>query len=181
VRRSLLFALAALAALPACRSRPSTDVRALVADLESGDAEKSGKARLRLIEIGEPAGVVLAERLRDGDLAARQAAATALWGMGAAGQAAVPALAAALTDPEREVRLAAAMALGNMGAVAAPAVPALVQALQDPEAEVRQWAIKALGRIGPAASDALPALDRATRYDPQRQAAEEAMLRIQGR
>jgi HEAT repeat protein len=181
MRRALPIVLCGLAALPGCRSQKPPDVRALVADLESRDAERSGKARLRLIEIGAPAGVVLAERLRDGDTDAKRAAATALWGMGAAGEAAVPALAAAVADPEREVRLAAAMALGNMGAAAAPAVPALVQALQDPDAEVRQWAIKTLGSIGPAASEALPALDRATRFDPQRQAAEEAMLRIQGR
>lgn len=181
MRRTLAILLSAFTAMAGCRSREPTDVRALVADLESADAEKSGKARLRLIEIGAPAAVVLAERLQGGDTRVKQAAATALWGMGAAGESAVPALATALADPERDVRLAAAMALGNMGTAAAPAVPALVHALQDREAEVRQWAIKALGNIGPAASDALPALDRATRFDAQRQAAEEAMMRIQGR
>jgi HEAT repeat protein len=165
----------------ACRSQRPPDVQSLVADLESGDTERSGKARLRLIEIGEPAAAALGERLQTGDAAAKQAAATTLWGMGAKGQAAVPALAGALSDAEREVRLAAAMALGNMGEAAAAAVPALVGALEDPEGEVRQWAIKALGAIGPAASDALPALQRATRSDPHRQSAQEAMMRIQGR
>jgi HEAT repeat protein len=164
-----------------CRAQRAPDLHALVADLEGADADKGGKARLRLIEIGEPAAVILAERLQTGDAAAKQAAATALWGMGSKGRGAVPALAAALADPEREVRLAAVMALGNMGADAAPAVPALVEALTDDEGEVRQWAIKALGAIGPAASDALPALQRATKSDPQRQSAEEAMMRIQGR
>jgi HEAT repeat protein len=152
-----------------------------VAELESADAEKSGAARLRLIELGAPAAAVLAERLQSGDAHAKHAAAVALWGMGNSAGGAAPALGSALTDPEREVRLAAAMALGNMGEAAAPAVPALVRALDDHEAEVRQWAIKALGSIGPPAAEALPALQRARRLDAQRQAAEEAMLRVQGR
>jgi HEAT repeat protein len=170
-----------MALVVGCRSRQPADIRLLVADLEGGDAEKSGQARLRLIEIGERAAPVIAERLQSGDARVKQAMATALWGMGSAGRAAVPALAGALADPERDVRLAAAMALGNMGPDAAPAVPALIQALGDSEGEVRQWAIKALGNIGPAASEALPALQRATKSDPQRQSAEEAMMRIQGR
>jgi HEAT repeat protein len=171
----------ALAVVLGCRADSPPDVHALVAELESADADKSGWARLRLIEMGEPAASALGERLQAGDAAARQAAATTLWGMGAKGRAAVPALAAALADPEREVRLAAAMALGNMGEAAAAAVPALVRSLEDEEGEVRQWAIKALGAIGPAASEALPALQRATRSDPHRQSAEDAMMRIQGR
>lgn len=181
MKRAAFLAALALVGTAACRAKPSTDLRALVADLEGADADKSGKARLRLIEVGEPAAVVLAERLRDGDAAARQAAAIALWGMGSKGRGAVLALAAALGDAERDVRLAAAMALDNMGPDAAAAVPALIQVLTDPEGEVRQWAIKALGSIGPAAGEALPALQRATRSDAQRQAAEAAMMRIQGR
>jgi HEAT repeat protein len=182
VRITLLPILTAAVIVPlACRSQQPPNVQSLVMDLESADADKSGKARLRLIEIGEPAASALGERLQSGDAAAKQAAATTLWGMGAKGRAAVPALAGALADPERDVRLAAAMALGNMGEAAAAAVPALVRALEDPEGEVRQWAIKALGAIGPAASDALPALQRATRSDPHRQSAQEAMMRIQGR
>jgi HEAT repeat protein len=172
---------AALVWTAACTAKQSSDVRALVAELESPNLEKSGRARLALIKIGEPAAPVLAERLQAGDTHVKHAAATTLWGMGSAGRAAVPALAAALADADREVRLAAAMALGNMGADGAPAVPALIQALTDSEGEVRHWAIKALGSIGPAASEALPALDRATKHDPLRQPAEEAMRRIQGR
>jgi HEAT repeat protein len=164
-----------------CRSRQPEDIRALVADLESVDADKSGRARLRLIEIGEPAARVLAERLQSGDARVKQAMATALWGMGSAGRVAAPALGAALADADREVRLAAAMALGNMGADAAAAVPALVLALEDPELDVRQWAIKALGSIGPAASEALPAVDRARKVEGLRMAAEEAIRQIQGR
>jgi HEAT repeat protein len=181
VRRFASVLIAAIVVAPACRSQRAPDLQSLVSDLESADTDKSGRARLRLIEMGEPAAFALGERLQAGDAAAKQAAATTLWGMGAKGRAAVPALAGALADPEREVRLAAAMALGNMGEAAAEAVPALVRALEDPEGDVRQWAIKALGAIGPAASDALPALQRATRSDPHRQSAEDAMMRIQGR
>ena len=181
MKRAVFLMSSALFCAAACRGKQSVDVHALVADLESADADKSGRARLRLIEIGEPAAVVLAERLQNGDTEAKQAAATALWGMGSKGRPAVPALATALADPDPDVRLAAAMALGNMGADAAPAVPALIQALTDQEGEVRSWAIKALGSIGAAASEALPALQRATKSDPQRMSAEEAMMRIQGR
>jgi HEAT repeat protein len=182
VRISLSSVLAvSLVVAWGCRSHSAPDVHALVADLEGADTEKGGRARLRLIEIGEPAAVVLAERLQSGDAAAKQAAATTLWGMGSKGRAAVPALADTLADPDPQIRLAVAMALGNMGADAAGAVPALVKALGDQEGAVRQWAIKALGSIGPAASEALPALQRATRSDPQRQSAEDAMMRIQGR
>ena len=100
MRRAFSFAiaLALITTGGACRSPRTPDVRALVADLEGADADKSGKARLRLIEIGEPAAPILAERLQTGDTAAKQAAATALWGMGSKGRGAVPALAAEETS-----------------------------------------------------------------------------------
>jgi len=181
MNRTLFLMATVLVGVAACRAKQVTDLRAIVVDLESPDAEKSGKARLRLIEIGEPAAPVIAERLQSGDARVKQAMATALWGMGSVGRAAVPALAGALADPERDVRLAAAMALGNMGPDAAPAVPALVQALEDPELDVRRWAIKALGNIGPSASEALPAVDRARKVEGLRLAAEEAIRQIQER
>ena len=181
MNRTLFLMATVLVGVAACRAKQVTDLHALVVDLESADAEKSGKARLRLIEIGEPAALVIGERLQSGDARVKQAMATTLWGMGSAGRAAVPALGAALADADREVRLAAAMALGNMGADAAAAVPALVLTLEDPELEVRRWAIKALGNIGLAASEALPAVDRARKVEGLRMAAEEAIRQIQGR
>jgi HEAT repeat protein len=90
----------------------------------------------------------------------------------------VPALALTLADPDLDVRLASAMALESMGPDTKEAMPALVRALKDREGRVRQWAAKALGKIGPAAKDALPALVEASKYDPIRPAAEEAISQI---
>jgi HEAT repeat protein len=85
----------------------------------------------------------------------------------------------ALADPEPGVRLSAAMSLEAIGREARSAVPALVQALGDSDGNVRLWAVKALGAIGPDARSAVPALTRTARHDSLRQAADEAIRRIQ--
>ena len=120
MRKAVLSLLALLlVALPGCRAKEKApDPKQLVADLRSPDAEKSGRARLLLITLGEPAVPALAELLRSGTPAERIAAANTLWGMGARARAAVPDLAAALADPDPALRVAAAMALENMGAAA---------------------------------------------------------------
>jgi len=153
------------------------DPAALVADLTSGDAEKSAAARLQLISLGEPAAPALAGVLRSGPPADRILAATTLWGMGSRGQAAVPDLARALENPDPELRVACAMALESMGPAARAAVPALSAALQDRERRVRQAAVKALGAMGPAAKGALPALEREIKRESWPEA-EEAVRRI---
>jgi HEAT repeat protein len=171
--------LVALALLVACRGKkPGPDIGALIADLKSPDQEVSGPANLTLIRVGEPAVPALVELLKDKDARLRARAATTLWGMGSKGKAGVPALALALADPDLDVRLASAMALEGMGPDTKEAMPALVRALKDREGRVRQWAAKALGKIGPAAKDALPALVEASKYDPIRPAAEEAISQI---
>ena len=168
-----------LAFLVACRGKtPGPDIAALIADLRSPDQEVSGKANLTLIRVGEPAVPALVELLKSEDARLRARAATTLWGMGSKGKAGVPALALALADPDLDVRLASAMALEGMGPDTKEAMPALVRALKDREGRVRQWAAKALGKIGPAAKDALPALVEASKYDPIRPAAEEAIGQI---
>jgi HEAT repeat protein len=181
MRSPLLSVLAALLlALSACRpkEKPPTPEQ-LVAELRNPDAEKSGRARLLLITLGEPAVPAVAELLRSGTPAERIVAANTLWGMGGRARAAVPDLAAALADPDPALRAAAAMALENMGPAAEPAVPALAKALGDREASVRQAAVKALGAIGPPARAALPALTRALRRGTWPEA-EEAVRRIRG-
>ena len=86
--------------LPGCRKKETApDPKQLIADLRGPDAEKSGRARLLLITLGEPAVPDLAELLRSGSPAERVAAANTLWGMGARARAAVPDLAAALARP----------------------------------------------------------------------------------
>lgn len=177
---SLLAALLLAGLLPACRAKEAPpDPAQLVVELRSPDAEKSGRARLLLITLGEPAVGPLAELLRSGTPAERIVAANTLWGMGARAAAAVGDLAAALADPDPGLRVAAAMALENMGVAAEPAVPALAAALSDRDARVRQAAVKALGAIGPPARAALPTLTRALRRGAWPEA-EEAVRRIRG-
>jgi HEAT repeat protein len=181
MRKPVLSLLVVLSiALPGCRAKdrpPTADE--LIADLRSGDAEKSGRARLQLITLGEPVVGALAEMLRSGTPAERIAAANTLWGMGTRARAAADDLAVALADADPELRVAAAMALESMGAAAETAVPALAKALGDPDARVRQAAVKALGAIGPAARAALPTLTRALRRGAWPEA-EEAVRRIRG-
>jgi HEAT repeat protein len=174
-----LFAVL-LAGLPGCRGKQATpDPNQLVADLRGPDPEKSGRARVQLITLGQPAVPALAEMLRSGAPAERITAANTLWGMGARARGASGDLAVALTDADPALRVAAAMALENMGAAAVDAVPALAEALGDPEAGVRQAAVKALGAIGPDARAALPTLTRALRRASWPEA-EEAVRRIRG-
>ncbi|MCG6923067.1 MAG: HEAT repeat domain-containing protein [Acidobacteria bacterium] len=162
----------------ACGERAGPpDVAGMIADLTSGDAKKSGEARLQLISLGESAAPALAGLLRNGGPHERVLAATTLWGMGVRGRAAVPDLAAALKDPDPDLRVTCTMALENMGPAARDAVPALARALNDRERSVRQAAVKALGAIGPAASPALPALEREIKRESWPEA-EEAVRRI---
>lgn len=177
---SILAATLLAVLLPACRAKESPPTPAqLVADLRGPDAEKSGRARLLLITLGEPAVGPLAGLLRSGTPAERIVAANTLWGMGARAAAAVGDLTAALVDPDPELRVAAAMALENMGEAAEPAVAALASALSDRDPRVRQAAVKALGAIGPPARAALPTLTRALRRGAWPEA-EEAVRRIRG-
>ena len=170
----------AVVLLPGCRKKEAApDPSQLVADLRGPDAAKSGRARLQLITLGEPAVPALAEMLRSGTPAERIAATNTLWGMGARARAAAGDLAVALADADPTLRVAAAMALQNMGAAGADAVPALAKALSDPKPGVRQAAVKALGAIGPEARAALPTLTRALRRASWPEA-EEAVRRIRG-
>lgn len=165
-------------AFSACRAKEAKpDIPRLLAELRSQDPQVSGQARLKLLQLGEPAVPALAEMLRSGTPPERVAAANTLWGMGKRGGAAVPDLAATLADPDTGLRVAAAMALQNMGDVAASAVPALTQAISDSDLSVRQAAVKALGAIGPPAAAALPALTRVLRRGSWPEA-EEAVRRI---
>jgi len=180
--RAAALAGFALLAAASCKSKPKApDVPALIADLKGDDQEKKGKASLKLIEVGEPAGPALAEMMKSENPAHRITAAATLFGMGAKGRAAVPALAEALDDPDLDLRVAAAMALESIGPDAAPAIPALVTALKDKEGIVRQRAVIALGSLGPAAQSAIPALVEAGKWDAVRGHVDEAIARIRAR
>jgi HEAT repeat protein len=182
VKAAALGAGLALLTAAGCKSKPKgPDVPGLIADLKGDDQDKKGKASLKLIEVGEPAGPALAEMLKSENPAHRITAASTLFGMGPKGRAAVPALAEALEDPDLDLRVAAAMALESIGPDAAPAIPALVKALKDKEGIVRQRAVIALGSIGPAASGAIPALVEAGKWDPVRGHVDEAIAKIRAR
>ena len=176
---ALVASLAVVASSACRRQEPRPDPVRLVADLKSPDPAKSGRARLQIITLGEPAVPALAEMLRSGEPRERVLAATTLWGMGPRARAAAGDLGVSLADPDPELRVAASMALESMGPAAEPAVPALVRALGDRDARVRQAAVKALASIGPAASAALPALTRALQRGSWPEA-EEAVRRIRG-
>ena len=177
VARLLALGILRLRARRAKEKAP--DPGQLVAELRDPDPEKSGRARVLLLTVGEPAVPALTELLRSGTPPERILAANTLWGMGARARAAVPDLVAALEDPDLALRAASAMALENMGPAAEAAVPALAKALGDPEPGVRQAAVKALGAIGPGARDALPVLTRALRRESWPEA-QEAVRRIRG-
>lgn len=180
MRKCLALLLTSLTVLAACRANNAKpDITGLVAALQSGDAEKSGRANLELIRLGEPAVPGLTEMLKDPDPRVRGLAASTFWGMGGKARSAVPALAEALADPDASFRTQVAMALENMGPDAKDAVPALIKALADPDRGVRQASVKALGRIGPAAKAAVPALSRALKKGSWPEA-QEAILRING-
>jgi HEAT repeat protein len=103
----------------------------------------------------ESAAALLAQAMRDPELAVRSEAGSALARLG---KAAVPHLTLALREPDPHVREASAFYLGGMGPAAAAAVPDLALALQDKETSVRVSAAIALGRIGPRAGAAVLAL-----------------------
>jgi HEAT repeat protein len=176
----LAVAASALCGYACQKPESPANVAALVEDLKSTDEEKSGKANLALIRVGEPAVPAVLELLQSGDPHLRSLALLNFWGMGEKAKAAVPALIQALSDPDVEIRNGAALALANMGPAAADAVPALITALGDSDRRVRQTAVKALGGIGPAAAPALPVITKALKRGSWPEA-EEAIRRIQGR
>jgi HEAT repeat protein len=100
MRKSLAVLAAGMLLVPGCRSRePRSNISALLVDLQSTDSQKSGRANLELIRIGELAVPGLLELFRSPDPRVRNLAASAFWGMGPKGRAAVPTLAESLTDP----------------------------------------------------------------------------------
>ena len=86
-----------------------------------------------------------------------------------------------LQAPDQIVRIHAATILGSMGEDAEPAVPALIEMLVNGEIQDRKLAALTLGEIGPAAKSALPVLKEAVGKRRVGAAAEEAILKIEGK
>src|SRR5580658_2888385 len=139
-----------------------------------------------LAQIGPSAAAAvpaMAKALSDPSPQVRDLAAIALRIMGPKAVAAVPELIRALNDPENFVRAPVADALGAIGPGAQAAVPALAERLllQHEEGFVLTSVAYALGDIGPAAKDALPALRQVLEKRRVGAAAQEAILKIEGK
>lgn len=170
--------LVVLVSAAGCRKQEKPpDIPSLVAALR--DPTRSGPATTELIRIGEPGAPLIGALLSDPDPGIRKIGAQTLWSLGPRAAPAVPQLVPVLGDPDPGVRSAAAMACEAIGPAAAPAVSALTRGLKDKDGSVRQWSAKALGNIGPAASSAIPALAQAAKNDYMRDAAEDALRKIQ--
>jgi hypothetical protein len=132
---------------------------------------------------GAAAVPALAKALSDSSPRVQGLAAIALKEMGAIAAPAVPNLVGALSDPVAYVRAAAANALGAIGPAARAAVHPLAERLlaKDEQGLVLGSVATALGDIGPDAKDALPALQQALEMRRIGSAAQEAILKIDGK
>ena len=162
-------------------ARPA--VNELVEALKDSDASVRESAAWSLSQMGE-AGMAavsaLAASLSDPNPRVRCLSAVALRSIGSKTVDAVPALIKALTDSEAYVRAPAADALRSIGPAAKDAVIPLSDRLT---AKVEQVYVMrsvsyALGSIGPQAAAALPALQEALKIPRVRDAAREAIMRI---
>ena len=125
----------------------------------------------------------LAKALSDPDPRVRCLSAIALEAIGPKAAPAVPQLAEALSDSVNYVRIPAADALGVIGAAAVAAVPAMAEVLlrKSEDGLVLMSTAYALGKIGPPAKEALPALRQIVDTRRLGAAAQEAILRIEGK
>jgi Protein of unknown function (DUF2961)/HEAT repeats len=153
-----------------------SDVSPFVRSAAAGSLAQIGPA-------AAPAVPALAKALSDADPQVRDLAAIALREMGPKAAPAVPELIRALGDSVDFVRAPAADALGAIRADAHGVVPALAERLlmKDEEGFVLTSIAYALGDIGPAAKDALPALRQVLAKRRVGGAAEEAILKIEGK
>lgn len=138
------------------------------------------KVSLALAKIGPPAINVLVQALGHRDAVVRQRAVSALTIMGRPAIGALAELVRTLKDPDPRIRQGAAIALARIGS-ARPSSAGLILALKDSEPPVRATAATALGMIG--AMDAVPALKETT-ADANvavRQAAQQALMRLEGK
>ena len=150
------------------------------------DSQVRSAAAWALSQIGPKAAAALpalAKALSDSDPRVRELAALALKAMGPAAAPAVHELIAALNDSVAYVRVPVADALGAIGPAARMAVHPLAERLlaEGEQGLVLSSIATALGDIGLEAKDALPALQRALEMRRVGAAAQEAILKIEGK
>ncbi len=158
----------------------------LVAALSDPSPTVRAAAAAALAQVGShntaAAVTALAGALSDPAPEVRDLAAVALGSMGPKAAPAVPELAHALNDPVDYVRAPAADALGAIGPKASAAVgPLAIKLTTGDQGFVLTSVAYALGDIGPAAKDALPALQQVLAQRRVGAAAQEAILKIQGK
>jgi Protein of unknown function (DUF2961)/HEAT repeats len=159
----------------------------LIAALSDHSIEVRVAAVAALAQVGRhngPAAVpALAGALADPAPGVRTMAAVALRAEGAKAAAAVPQLIRALDDPVDYVRASAADAIGAIGPGASGAVHPLAERLlmTDEHGFVLASVAYALGDLGSSATDALPALRQALSIRRVGPAAQEAILKIEGK
>jgi hypothetical protein len=163
-----------------------TAVAQLARSLNDPDPQVRAAAAWALSQtarVGASAVPALLGALGDSISKIRVLAALALKAMGPAAAPAVPRLAAALDDQVEDVRVTAAHALGAIGPAARDAVKPLAArlAVKDETRSALIAAVGALGDIGADARSALPALEEAARSRQLGPAAQEALLKIQGK
>jgi hypothetical protein len=168
------------------RSNGTPAIPELISGLTDGAPDVRSAAAASLAQMGQSAAAAipaLRKALSDSNPRARDTAAIALRAMGPKAAAAIPELIQALHDPVAYVRAPAAEALGSIGGAAAPAVPALLELLQSHKEEgyVRTSVAYALGDIGPSAKDALEVLKQLLQMRRVGGAAQEAILKIEGK
>jgi hypothetical protein len=160
------------------------DIATVLAD---PDIQVRLAAAWALSQIGPKAAAALpalGKAVSDSNPRVRGLAALALMAMGPTAAPDVPELVAALSDPVAYVRAPVADALGAIGPAARMAVHPLAERLlaKDEQAGLVLSSIAtALGDIGPEAKDALPALQQALEMHRGGAAAQEAILRIEGK
>jgi hypothetical protein len=158
----------------------------LIAALSDSSSAVREAAAGALVQVGErssaDAVVALAKALSDPNPEVRDLASIALSSIGPEEALAVPDLVRALSDPVDYVRAPAADALGAMGAKASAAVgPLAAKLLTQDQGFVLASVAYALGDIGPSAKDAIPALKQVLAQRRVGSAAEEAILKIEGK
>lgn len=177
--------IAAVRAIGAFGANARPAIPELVSALADASSAVRSAATDSLAQMGPAAASAvsaLAKALSDPNPRVRDGAALALKAMGPKAAPAVPRLIEALRDPVNYVRAPAADALGAIGPAARDAVTPLSQGLlRKDDGFVLTSMAYALGNIGPVAKDAIPALKHMLETRRLGAAAQEAILKIEGK
>ncbi len=154
------------------------DVPALVADLQSDDANRQAAAMEKLGLIGRvarPAVPALKTFLHQADSRAELAAAAAILRIDSRQPEALLVLRKMMQVEDADIRKTAVVACGDLGRKASAFASPLVAATSDADGEVRVAAVESLGQCRDAAEIAVPALRRLLATAELRSAAIEAL------